>query len=184
MTDKWCRGCSSSKEPSCFSKHGGREDGLQDRCKLCEAEYYKANKERKKAQNRANHSKNKESINAAKRAKYAEDEEYRLDRIYRSVSWAKDNPEKANERTTRYRRRYPGRETARVRRRQMAKLQRTPFWADLDAIASFYDGRPDGYEVDHIIPLRGKTVSGLHVLSNLQYLPVRVNRRKSNKHHA
>src|SRR6267154_1465117 len=38
-----------------------------------------------------------------------------------------------------------------------------------------------GYEVDHIIPLYGERVSGLHVLSNLQVLPKRENRAKGSK---
>jgi hypothetical protein len=57
-----------------------------------------------------------------------------------------------------------------VQKRNAAKLQRTPPWADLDAILQIYSNRPDGYEVDHIIPLQGELVSGLHVPSNLQYL--------------
>lgn len=36
------------------------------------------------------------------------------------------------------------------------------------------------HEVDHVIPLRGKTVSGLHVAANLRIIPKTINRRKSN----
>jgi hypothetical protein len=66
-------------------------------------------------------------------------------------------------------------------KRRSSLRQRTPLWANLEAIKQFYLNCPDGYHVDHIIPLRGKTVSGLHVLNNLQYLPASENMRKFNK---
>lgn len=61
------------------------------------------------------------------------------------------------------------------------KLRIPPWYPDeKEQIAKFYDNCPDGYEVDHIIPLQGFFVSGLHVLSNLQYLPAEENRKKGN----
>ena len=56
----------------------------------------------------------------------------------------------------------------------------TPVWANLFEIKKLYAKCPEGYEVDHIIPLRGINVSGLHVETNLQYLSVIDNRKKSN----
>jgi hypothetical protein len=59
--------------------------------------------------------------------------------------------------------------------------RRTPAWADLEAIKKFYKNRPVGYHVDHIIPLQGAYICGLHVENNLQYLPASTNLIKNNK---
>lgn len=48
-------------------------------------------------------------------------------------------------------------------------------------IKEIYKNRPIDMEVDHIIPLNGENVSGLHVPWNLQYLIPEENNRKSNK---
>lgn len=62
------------------------------------------------------------------------------------------------------------------------KLQRTPAWSETEEILDFYNKCPAGYHVDHIIPLQGKIVSGLHVLSNLQYLLASENMSKGNRY--
>ncbi len=59
---------------------------------------------------------------------------------------------------------------------------RIPSWSQTELIAEFYGKCPEGYQVDHVIPLRGELVSGLHVIDNLQYLTVLENSRKSNKY--
>lgn len=56
-----------------------------------------------------------------------------------------------------------------------------PPWANKEAIKQFYRNCPAGYHVDHIIPLRGRKVSGLHVMENLQYLLAKENLSKGNK---
>ena len=62
------------------------------------------------------------------------------------------------------------------------RLQRFPTWADKELIKAFYLNCPAGYHVDHIIPLRGKEVSGLHVIENLQYLLATKNMSKGNRY--
>ena len=61
------------------------------------------------------------------------------------------------------------------------KLQATPHWSNLEAITKFYKACPKGMVVDHIIPLQGEAVSGLHVLNNLQYLTPYENSVKCNR---
>lgn len=70
---------------------------------------------------------------------------------------------------------------AQTRKQQAARLKRVPAWSEKEAIRKFYEDCPEGYEVDHVIPLQGKTASGLHVLANLQYLPSLENRSKGNR---
>lgn len=69
-----------------------------------------------------------------------------------------------------------------------AELNATPPWADMKAIAEFYreaqrrtmeTGIP--HEVDHIVPLRHKQASGLHVPANLRVVTRAENRSKSNR---
>lgn len=70
---------------------------------------------------------------------------------------------------------------ARNAQRRAAKIHATVGWADLSKIKQIYLDCPEGYHVDHIIPLQGELVCGLHVESNLQYLTPFENYSKGNK---
>ena len=61
------------------------------------------------------------------------------------------------------------------------RLRERQVYDDKKEIAEFYRNCPKGYHVDHIIPLNGENISGLHTIGNLQYLLATENLRKSNK---
>ena len=92
------------------------------------------------------------------------------------------NKETQSERWKRWYEKNKSKQLAKFNMEKAAKLQRIPPWANLESIKQFYLNRPEGHHVDHIVPLRGKEVSGLHVLENLQYLPAKENLSKGNKY--
>jgi len=69
------------------------------------------------------------------------------------------------------------------RKYELAKQNRVPPWANLERIEAIYqEAATKGLTVDHVIPLRGKLVSGLHVENNLQLLTKSENSKKGNKY--
>lgn len=82
----------------------------------------------------------------------------------------------------------PGKTAALRAQRRAEILRATPVWADRYEIHAKYKecsrlSKETGivHHVDHIVPLRGKLVCGLHVANNLQVIPASKNLKKSNK---
>jgi hypothetical protein len=110
---------------------------------------------------------------------------------YRKEYYAK-HKEKDNESNRRWHKENKDAAAALRAKRRAAKLKRTPKWLtkeDYEKIKSIYalavflnETTDNEWHVDHIIPLQGKLVSGLHVPDNLQVIPARENLIKKNKY--
>lgn len=100
--------------------------------------------------------------------------------------------EKINKRNSAWRKTNPARVAASTAKYRASRSQRTPAWLtqeQLELIGKLYAlcsemSKSSGiqYEVDHIVPIRGRSVSGLHVPWNLQIIPRSENRSKINKY--
>jgi len=169
--DKWVR---NNKERNAAHKKKWLENNPEKR-KVSVQKYDDANKDKKHAR----YQKNKVEQLAQQKLRYNENKEeilkqqaeyYEANRdkiLKRAVTYAKNNPAKINASNAKHR---------------ASKLDRTPVWADLEAIKDVYkEAQYFQMDVDHIIPLQGKLVSGLHVWDNLQLLSPKENRTKSNK---
>ena len=139
------------------------------------------NVELKKKQKVANE-KNKESRKQKSIERYQRNIEF--ERIRYQSKWI-NNKEKMTARTKNWEQRNSEKRLAIAKannalRKHKIKEQ-SPKWANKQKIQEMYMNCPKGYHVDHIIPLKGKTVSGLHVETNLQYLTASENCKKHNK---
>lgn len=99
----------------------------------------------------------------------------------RAGAWRARNLEKARGQARERTRKNPGPGRANAAARRAHKIRATPSWADQKKIYAFYESCPEGYHVDHVVPLRGRNVCGLHVIDNLQYLPAAENLSKGNR---
>lgn len=84
------------------------------------------------------------------------------------------------------RRRYPEAAREGAERRRIRLMRATPLWVDLAALEAIYTARDtiaaatgQKYHVDHIVPLAGRDVCGLHVPWNLAVIAARDNVAKS-----
>lgn len=196
---KICSKCKQEKDSSLFAKASRNKDGLQHHCKACNVEYRLENKEKILINNKSYYKKNKDDILVQKKSYYLENRqeilEYKQEyyennseelvlkkREYRVLNpdtyriWASKNKDKV---------------AAISAKRRANKLQATPAWLNeeqLNEIDFYYwfcrlisDDTGIQHHVDHIVPLQGKTVCGLHVPWNLQILSASENCSKSNK---
>lgn len=175
--NKWCPKCGCETERYA---HGG--------CKPCgraaHARHHAANKDKRNAANAAWREANAAQIAARKeRVRQAD-----LSKAAAQVaSYRRKNPDKIKEIAARSYRKNPGLYIMHARKRELRKAEQFPAWADKAAMQRIYDEakqlREAGIdvEVDHVVPLQGELVSGLHCEFNLQILTKIANRSKKNR---
>jgi hypothetical protein len=159
---KKCALCGVEKPLFMFNKHKNRKDGHQTACKDCNKSYLSKNYY-------ANHEELKEKC----RDYYSSNRDKKL-------QYHKQHYENNKEQYS-----------AKSANRRSTKLQRTPPWVKgvfVQEIKVIYKRAQlikafmgEVWHVDHIVPLKGKTVSGLHVPWNLQLLPAEENLSKGIK---
>lgn len=157
-----CSRCNLEKPTDSFTRNKTKKFGLDSCCKLCKSredkEYRRLNTHKLKEYFKEYHLLNKEY------------------KVRVACKWQKDNKEQANSNKSANR---------------AKRIKRFPSWLTLDQlndIKSFYKKAEELtkstgilHHVDHIVPLNGKLVSGLHVPSNLQVIPWNENLSKNNK---
>lgn len=205
---KMCSKCNLEKEESFFSYTSRGK--LETQCKLCIAHYKKQwlslnknkDKQNKYNYNSINKSKilndqkqwrslNSDYIKHSNRKRYIQmSHEERLREKDRYLEYKRNNPDKVKLTQKKWASKNPIKIAANKAKRRAAKLNALPEWLSIKEIKrinayyrlSRYMSNKTGqkYEVDHIVPLQGKNVSGFHVPWNLQILIQEKNRSKGN----
>jgi hypothetical protein len=173
---KLCQHCNQVKPFEAFYASSTHKSGYASWCIVCEKKRNRiknqGNKERRLATAKSWRDNNKEKSNAA------------------IAAWREANAERYAQYFVEYRENNRAKVNAKWMKRYTAKKNRTPNWLTAEqfkqieteyALAEWCSkvmGEP--YHVDHIVPLQGETVSGLHVPWNLQVITAKENRSKSN----
>lgn len=119
--------------------------------------------------------------------RYAERHPEKL--VAKTQRWRAKNPQSAADSSRKTRQKHAARVLANKAKYRAAKLQATPqwlnkgHWFEIGCVYLYRDALKQiglDYHVDHVVPLQGKKVSGLHVPENLQVLPADMNRLKNN----
>jgi len=174
---KQCCACKLSKTVDHFHNDKKSKDGLAYRCKECAC----ARSKRQRSENVIG-------------CKEYRDQYYRENKEKWTISrerWKRENPEKYKESQKKWEMDNAGKKNSYTAKRRSMKKMATPPWLSKDQLSEireFYVVAKElqwlseaPLEVDHIIPLQGELVSGLHVPWNLQILPLPDNRSKSNR---
>lgn len=197
---KKCGLCGKYKCLDSFSKHAKARDGLQKNCSYCKAEILAARRASRCGYRRVSkYGKvfivSKELTPEAKERRRKQNaREYYLRNSEhlkaKAKAWQEKNPEKRKKIVKDWDQRNPAKVTASTRKYQTTKINRTPAWLteeDFQTMEMMYQlakgmeiATGVKHHVDHIYPLRGRKVSGLHVPLNLQILSASENCRKSN----
>ncbi len=182
---KTCTKCGEVKPLESFPAQKRNRDGRDSRCKVCAAAntraWYANNREKALARSLEWEQRNAERRRAYLQKWFDENQEHR-------ATWRKANADKLRASFKQWAAGNPGRVAAKKAKRRAALLQRTPPWVNHEDFIAIYAMRDEmtratgvPHHVDHIIPLQGEKVSGLHVPWNLQVIPAAVNQSKKNK---
>lgn len=155
-----CVSCKETKSVSEFSKDRSRKSGIQNKCKACYSQYQR--KWSKENRNTHNSVRNK---------------------------WRQKNIDKWRSYLNKWRRDNSDLNASYVAARRASSIKATPLWADRQRIKSIYAKAKEltlltgiKHSVDHIVPLQGRDVCGLHVEYNLQILTSSENSRKHRRY--
>lgn len=167
LQERVCNVCREAKPLSSYGARSNRPLGLQYTCKGCLAE-------------RARERRVTVSL--------TEEQKERARQV--SSKWRKQNPDRNRDMKASWRMRNLHKKNSSNSYRRALKLERTPSWLTEEHKQSirfmYWLARDLGtitgesYHVDHIVPLQGCNVCGLHVPWNLQVLPSDLNIKKGN----